>query len=51
MLPNEFHFTEEQKHQTLAPALAVVSHVPLLCISVDHTWHLLQTLCFRKNIV
>lgn len=36
-LPNEFHFLEEQKHQTLAIVLAVISHVSLLYILDHHT--------------
>lgn len=37
VLPNEFHFMKEQKHQSLAITFAVISHVPLLYISEDHT--------------
>lgn len=37
VLPNEFPFMEEQKHQSLAIVLAVISHVSLLYISEDHT--------------
>ncbi len=37
MLPNEIHFTEEQKLQTLAVMFAVISHVYVLYILDDHT--------------